>query len=323
MQVPLSEFRVVPYLAVDDIGDRIVNLMALWDGKEWHHWLPHAGKIIKMQMFGVVVGEYLAKRPEGPADLSISFLEFAWQRASWPELFGLWRQITDDVHNFAASTAKIEHFVSHRQVIGAGVSSFVQTELEYLLALARSTFDLLQEMVARIWARRVRSVDPIVETKRKRRSLPKEFSSMVLKGNRCSSADEIAAGYPISPGLANAYADAGLLFLKLRAVRDKVVHGGKAIELIFMTETGPCIHRSTGIFEELGVRAIPDVENNNLLSLWPVIAHVVFATIATCDHIAMALEHDVLFPPALAPQYSVYLRGFHSESLSRLKKWYE
>jgi hypothetical protein len=320
MQVNRDAFRILPYLAFDDLGERVVNLMPLWDGNEWHHWLPHEGRIIKMQMFGVVVGEYLAKQPEASTDLSISFLEFAWQRASWPELCGLWRHLTDDIHNFAASVAKLEHFVAHREVIGLGVSAFVQTELEYLLVLARSVFDLLQELVSLVWTKRVRLRDPALEAVRKRHRLPPEFSKVVLR-DKCEvrSAKEIAARFPVSPTLAGAYASAGAFFSRLRGVRDAIVHSGKGIDLILMSESGPCIHRTTPIMAELGLRAVPDAENENIVSLWPLVACVVFGTIDACDAIVESLARDVLFPPALAPGYSVFLRGFHHQGLLRLK----
>lgn len=323
MQVNRDALRAVPFLAVDDIGDRIVNLMPLWDGTAWHHWLPHQGGLIKMQMFGVVVGEYLAQVAEAPTDLSIPFLEFAWQRASWPELCGLWRHLTDDVHNLATCVAKLEHFVAEREAIGSGASAFVQTELEYLLVLARSVFDLLQELIARVWKQRVRLLDPAAEGERKRRELPAEFSRIVLKAkSEVRSAEEISAKFSVSPSMAGAYARAGAFFSRLRDVRDNIVHGGKAIEMIFLSEHGPSIHRTTQILEALGVSAVPEEENSNLLSLWPLVAHVVFGALTSCDRIVDALARDVMFPPPLAPGYFVFLRGFHNESLTRLKSRY-
>jgi len=323
MQLNPDALRALPFLAVDDMGDRVVNLMPLWDGTAWHQWLPHEGQLIKMQMVGVVVGEYLAQIAEAPTDLSIPFLGFAWQRASWPELCGHWRHLTDDIHNLATCVAKLEHFVSEREAIGLGACAFVQTELEYLMVLARSVFDLLQELIARVWKERVRLLDPAAEADRKQRELPAEFSRIVLKGkSEVRSAEEILAKFPVSPGLAGAYASAGAFFSRVRDVRDNIVHGGKAIEMIFLSERGPSVHRTTQILDALGVSAVPEEENSNLVLLWPLVARVVFGVLASCDRIVDALARDVLFPPPLAPGYSVFLRGFHNESLTRLRNQY-
>jgi hypothetical protein len=323
MRVNRAAFRNVPYLAFEALGDRVVNLMPLWDGREWHHWLPYQDGIVKMQMSGVIVGEYLATQAEAPTDLSIPLVNFAWQRASWPELCGLWRHLTDDIHNMAASVAKAEHFVAYRDAIGLGASAFLQTELEYLLVLARSVFDLVQELIARVWAKRISFLDPVAEAARKRCPLPAEFSKIVLRNKReLRTAEEIAMRFPLSPALAKAYASAGAHFSGMREVRDNIVHGGKAIDLIFMGERGPMISKTMGILEALGVSAVRDEENENLVSLWPLISHIVGGTLASCNSIVEALRHDVLFPPPLAPGYSVFLRGFHTPSLSRLNDMY-
>jgi hypothetical protein len=323
MRLNRDTLRVVPFLAVDDLGDRVVNLMPLWDGTAWHAWFPHGDRLIKMQMSGVVVGEYLAREAEAPTDLSIPFLEFAWQKASWPELSGHWRHLTDDIHNLATCVAKLEHFTAEREAIGSGASAFVQTELEYLPVLARSVFDLLQEVIARFWKHRLRLLDRAAEAERKRRELPPEFSRIVLRGKSDGrSAKEICERFRVSPTVAEAYASAGAFFSRLRDVRDNIVHGGKAIEMIFLGEDGPSIHRTTQILDALGASSVPVEGNGNLLSLWPLVAHVIFGSLASCDRIVDALARDVLFPPPLAPGYSVFLRGYHNGSLMRLRNQY-
>jgi hypothetical protein len=323
MQVCSDGLRAVPFLAVDGMGDRVVNLMPMWDGTAWHQWLPVRGGLMKVQIQGLAVGEYLARVAEASTDLSVLFLEFAWQRASWPELCDLWRHLTDDVHNFATCVAKIEHFVAERDRIGLGASAFVETELEYLLVLARSVFDLLQELIARVWKQRARLLDPAAEAERKRHALPAEFSRIVLRGKSdVRSAEEIAARFPVSSGLAGAYSAAGAFFSRLRDVRDSIVHGGKATPMVFLTDDGPSIHRTAPILEALGISATPEEQNSNLLSLWPLVAHVVFGVLTSCDRIVDALARDLLFPPPLAPGYSVFIRDYHNESLARLRRGY-
>jgi hypothetical protein len=92
-------------------------------------------------------------------DTWIQFVDLMWQRANWPEV-GRTIQGIDYFHLLATSVAKLRHFFEARETIGQGlISSFVQTELEYLITVARSVFDLL-EALATIWSQRVRLIDP-------------------------------------------------------------------------------------------------------------------------------------------------------------------
>jgi hypothetical protein len=324
MQVSRDAFREVPYLAAEHIGDRTVNLMPLWDGHEWHSWFPYEGRLVKLQMHGLVQGEYLAKHSEASSDLRIRVLEFAWQRASWPEAFPLWRHITDDIHNFATSVAKLEHFFAQRDAVGHGVCAFVQTELEYLLVLARSVFDLLQELISRVWSRRIRLLDPAADSRRKAHPLPLTFSKVVLRRKQhLRSAEDIVADFGVVPSLAAAYASAAGLFATLRQVRDAIVHGGRAVDMIFVTEVGFCVHRDCPLFTGLEIWSDLKKDNENLVALLPLVAHIVSGTIGACDMIVDGLSRDVQFPPEIAPDYHVYLRGFHNEALLRICKVYE
>jgi hypothetical protein len=84
-----------------------------------------------------------------------------WQRANWPEVGRTIQGIENYFHLLATSVAKLRHFFEARETIGQGlISSFVQTELEYLITVARSVFDLLREALATIWSQRVRLIDP-------------------------------------------------------------------------------------------------------------------------------------------------------------------
>src|SRR5262249_53279041 len=114
-------------------------------------------------------------------------------------------------------------------------------------------------------------------------------------------------------------ASAGVFFSKIRDLRDSIVHLGRSFEMVYLGEYGPAIHRTTQILDLLGVSAEPVEGNSNLLALWPLVAHVIFGTLTSCDKIFDALAGDVHSPPPLAPEYSVFLRGSHNESLIRLR----
>jgi archaeosine-15-forming tRNA-guanine transglycosylase len=120
----------------------------------------------------------------------------------------------------------------------------VPTELEYVLVLARSVFDLQQELIASLWSRRVRVVDSVAEARRKGRALPPSFSRMVLRDKqRVRTSDEIVAVVGLSPQLAAAYARTGTFFCGLREARDGIVHSGKSFDMIFCN--GPGLRRAS------------------------------------------------------------------------------
>lgn len=324
LNTSLDALKAVPYLAVEHIGDRTVNLMPLWDGDQWHSWFLTPKGFCKLQMHDLAQGEYLAQKAADDSDVYVRFLEFAWQRASWPEAFALWRHITDDVHNLATSVAKLEYFFAYRVAAGNGVCAFVQTELEYMVVLARSMFDLLQELIARVWSRRVRLLDAAAEAHRKAHPLPAAFSKVVLRHKeQLRTAEQIVADFGVGPALGAAYASTAPFFSSLRDVRDGIVHGGKALDMIFLTEKGFCVHRSLSVLTKLGGWSVQHRYSDNLVSLLPLVAHVVCGSIGACDAVIDALATEVQFPPELAPGYRVFVRSYHNDALLRLIRVHE
>ena len=120
--------------------------------------VQYAGRIIKGKIIDTAESDYVAKSAAQPSDLFIPFIHIMWQQASWSEICPLIVAISEDFHNMGTSVAKLKHFHDHRKQIGIkGAHKFALTELEYLVTLCRTTFDLLQEMIASIWKTKVRA----------------------------------------------------------------------------------------------------------------------------------------------------------------------
>jgi hypothetical protein len=161
-----TELAKLPHIKTTELNGRSVLLMPLWDGTAWNQWIdvPN-GQLIKVQVVDTIRSNYLAKAPVAEHDVRIEFVEFMWQRASWPEVSRLIVGICDDFHLLATCAAKMEHFHQTCKSIDQSlISSFIQTELEYLIVVARSVFDLLQEIIAHFWNNRVRLSDSRVRT---------------------------------------------------------------------------------------------------------------------------------------------------------------
>jgi len=241
--ITLDALRKVPYLKVDTLGGRTVKLMPFWDGERWHLWVPQPEGLIEGQIIDTVEGDYVGASPARPSDLLIPFVELMWQRASWPEVCPLISAISDDFHNMGTSVAKLRHFFDSRLTLPPAVPRrFACTELEYLVILARTVFDLLQETVALIWNNRVRLTDAKLEMRRKQRSLPEKFSRVVLQDKHMlRSAAEIEQQFGIPFPLAEEYSRQGPFFSELRDTRDRIVHSGHQVGVIFDTERGFCV----------------------------------------------------------------------------------
>jgi hypothetical protein len=228
MAVPKEELQQVLHLNLGALGDRVVNLMSLWDGEHRHSWLPVGDRVMKVQMVDVVEGPYLAKTAARHSDLLIPFVDLMWQRATWPEIVPLLTAICDDFRNVHRETKT--HVQHPPDAPCRSGREFASTELEYLVILARTIFDLLQEMMAKIWHQRVRLNDPTAKVIRKRRKLPDTFSSLCLEEKRrvCTTA-EIEARFALPKAMAEQCAAAAPFFWELHNVRDGVVHGARIL----------------------------------------------------------------------------------------------
>jgi len=263
--------------------------------------------------------DYVARNPVNDTDVIIPFIEFVWQRASWPEACPFISGIIHDFHNLATLVAKIDHYFNAREQIGKGVTLFVSTELEYLFILSKSVLDLLHETVASIWEKRIKLIDSAADGRK--RALPQKLSKILLKeGKVIRSTEEIAAKFSLPFSLAAAYASAATFFEKIRESRVAFVHGGKQPSWIFDTEKGFCVERGSREYNLFAIWREEHGYNERLVSARPLIAHVVFQTIATCNDLMEGFARQIRFPREIAPGYRIFTRGLHNAALTQLRK---
>ncbi|MBI3415127.1 MAG: hypothetical protein HY043_07375 [Verrucomicrobia bacterium] len=301
----------VPYLDLSRVGDRVVNLMPLWDGRSWKHWVPGPGGILEVEPIDVVESDYVAKEAACEHDLLIPFVELMWQRMTFPEVCPLIGAICDDFHNLGTTVAKLRHFHRTRDLLPeSDLGRFAATELEYLLVLSRTIFDLLQEVVSELFSERVRWADSGCEAKRKARKLPTKFSKVVLREKKdYRSVDEIHDCFGLPEIVARAYAERAMFFSNLRDSRDAVVHHGRSVGTVFATPRGFCIDPKEAPFSRYKCWKGDHYYNEHVASVLPWIAEIVLGTIDACNAIMYAIASVVIFPPDIAPGYRVFVRG--------------
>ena len=232
--ISVEELKKLPYLDVSALDDRTVNLMPLWDGTAWHMWFDTPIGLIAGKIVDTTEVDYVAKSAARSTDLFIPFVHIAWQQCSWREICPLIIAINQDFHNMGTSIAQLKHFQEFRKLIGdRGAHTFALTELEYLVTLCRTTFDLLQEMIAWIWKNKVRLLDERSEAFRLAHPLPKTFSRMVLQEKQeVRNTGEIETQFGLPTPLAEQYARVAHFFSDLRKIRDSVVHGGRGFGMM-------------------------------------------------------------------------------------------
>ena len=234
-----SAFWDLGEAAKREMDGRVLEAMPVWDGEQWTIWLPIGGGGLRpMHPTAALQTDYLARMAAHANDVSFPFLEFLWQRASWPDVIQVLKRLRRDVRNFATCLAKFDHYYSTRSVLGSGASTFVETEIEYLFTLSRSIFDLLQEVIVCIGAN-VELCDPLAGGRKV--VLPKFFRKVVLKDDAAVPAADIQSRFQLRPGLAESYASIAQFFAQVRRFRDDVVHRGTSVELVFVTERGFCV----------------------------------------------------------------------------------
>ncbi len=221
--VSAAELAKIAYLDPRAVDGRALLMMPFWDGVTWHLWTEAPpGSILELQIVNAVHSNYVAKQAAQETDIWIEFVDHMWQRANWPEVSRIILGIQDDFHLLATSVAKLRHFFETRDKIDQTlISSFVKTELEYLITVVRSVFDLLQEALAAIWNNRINLLDPAQEAIRKRHRLPNTFTKMAIQGrDTARPIEELTAQYAIPSVLAEQYYRFAPFYVSERARQD-------------------------------------------------------------------------------------------------------
>lgn len=321
---PVEPLSSIPYLDLAALGGRVLNLMPFWDGSEWHVWVSRDGGVLRLKTAGVAQTDYVAEAAAASSDLWIPFVEWVWQRASWSDIVPQIRALLDDFHNFATCADKLSTYHRFRKEIGDGTASYVVTELEYIFVLARSVFDLLYEIIRKLWDSRVRLLDQDAESRRRGRKLPESLSKVLLDGaGNPRTRDGVADRTGFPGALAQAWAEVAPFFCHVRKFRDRVVHGIGGSQTVFVTDRGFCVDPSSPAFSAF--RAVLDGYkfNDRLAALTPLVAHVVFNTIASCNAVMESFGSVIRLPDPIAPSHRVFMRGYHNEALLGLKVVFE
>ena len=139
---------------------------------------------------------------------------------------------------------------------------------------------------------------------------------MVLREKRSiRPPEDLIERHALPAPLANAYVGCAEFFSTIRDFRDKIVHGGLDIRLLYATERAFCIQKTFPLIERLGCTRADADDNENITSLLPMIAHVVMRTIGSCNALLRGLASQIALPPPMAPGQRVFIRAPNNRHL--------
>jgi len=142
---------------------------------------------------------------------------------------------------------------------------------------------------------------------------------MVLKNEQLMTTEQIQTKFYVPVELASFYHLHGPFFQVLRQYRDYIVHSGKDVNLIFVTEKGFAVSANVQPFMSFAVWNEEHMLPNRLASLRPIVAHVITETLRACEDFSQTIQKIIGFPPEIAPGFKLFLRGFHNRQLLEMK----
>jgi hypothetical protein len=303
----------IPYLDHATTAGRFLSSLTFYDRGDWHFWMlagePGHQRLFKMKGWPAEA-VYFAREAVEATDLYLSSVDFIGRIACYAELQKAVGGIQDDIFNLSASLAKLELLQASEEQIPHGLSRMATTEVEYIVLVCRSLFDLFQEVLVKLW-RRVQLLDSSIQKK----PLKNSFARTILNGEEVLTPEEISARFGMPMEIGSCYGRATEIFMALRRFRDNIVHHGSQMQHIFSGEGCFLIASQFAPFPGMVLWDKEERRENDLVPLIPAIETLVFRTLAVCDDFCIALSQHIRFPPPIVPHMRLFMRGYFTGRL--------
>ena len=311
--IPMAMLDEIPYLDHATIAGRFLSCLTFYDEGDWHFWMlagvPGDQHLFKMKGWPAEA-VYFAREPVEAGDLYLPSIDFTGRIACYSEVQKAVGGIRDDIFNLSASLAKLELLQGAKEQIPHGLSRMATTEVEYIVLVCRSLFDLFQEILVKLW-NRVRLLDGSIQKK----PLKDSFARTILNGEKVLTSEEISARFGMPMEIASCYGRATEIFLALRRFRDNIVHHGSQMQHIFNGEGCFLIGSQFTPFPDMVLWDEDERRENDLVPLIPAIETLVFRTLAVCDDFCIVLARHIQFPPPIVPDMHLFMRGYFTRRL--------
>ncbi len=321
MQIDSDDYRAIhpqnlPYLDIQALQGRPIPLHTFHDGNRWHMWFPMDNGLLQpIRILDSPEGTYLALRSVHGDDAFFPFIDFIYKHIAIRRADSFMSALISDIFNLGASLRKIDLLKASENCVGK--SRLVTTELEYLLILCRSMFDLLQEVSSRIW-----ETIQLTDTSINKKNLPSSFRKVVFENNAIRSSQEIQERFGLTPLIARWYSESAPFFCALRSARDAIIHQPVHEPVIYVEDRGFSIgiNSSPVSFQKI-VRWPEDVSANGKAGpLNYFVAYFVHETLLVCERFADAVRQEIQVPPSFAPKHFFLMRSPNMASLLGIRR---
>lgn len=309
-RIPLTELTRLPFVDHSPSDGRRVILAPYYEPnhRDWHLYIrTDAESLGRMAGGEPVYGGYFGKvAADAGRDIELPLATLVTQHLSFPKVYGRLQGLENDIHQFAAIMEKYHRIcaISAEPHISPGL--LAASELEYLLLLLRSMYDLLQGIVAAIAGLFVALDD---RSRRIVKELPDSFRDVVMKGDELRSGDQIVEKYRLPPQLANWYVAEAPAFREVRRLRDSIAHHGRTVPTIFELQEGLGLIVSDPIWSDYAVWPREARVDDKFGSVRALFAGLMLTGIGATARFADAIESCIQLPEAIGDGIRSYLRS--------------
>lgn len=305
--VSLSSLHAIPHLSRTLSADRVVASSTFYVGHQWHMWVI-AGDTLVPLVATPVDAIYFGEKPARPCDQFSALLNLVAQRTlKRGHILRCFSGLAEDLQGLAASISKVDFFHRHRDESDSELSRFVQTEIEHMLAQARSMYDLVHELLA------AHLSGGLLDTGMSPRpnKLPKSFADVTLKNDAVVPVEQIGSRYRVPVWLAECYYRHAFALQSLRAMRDAVMHSGRSVDFVFSCERGFAVHKAS--VPNVGFYSWPSgcEMETDLVPLRPLLVQIVLVVLAMMNDFADAIASHLRPTYDTVPGLYLYSRGPH------------
>lgn len=307
----------IPYLAHVPTDGRRVPLITYYDvdTQLFSTFLPDHGKsneIMVLPINEAIETVYLAKSPARETDCHLPFYETILQHFCFSDVWPLLRITQQDLINAIVSLHKyfvlLEYSANHRNTTGA---MMMRTEIEYIFANHRAFYDCLHK-IARTLHKKYKPKFP---------TLPLSFTEVVKKS-------DFATKYLLPQPLVDFYNKRTNVFLKMKDVRDNIIHWGHTMELLFECSDGFAVSIDDNLIKTIGaIKLWPErlLKPNRLGSVLAIIEFLTRDMYEAMQDLGRAcMESFIPNPPTtIAEEYKLFFRSPVSKHLVSLDEYRE
>ena len=312
----------LPYVADGvQLWGRAIVLLPYFshESTEWFGFFQHPDKSLqRVPLVDIVSGGFLASAPlKAGQDFYLPLEDLVFQRMSFP---GITRPLSglEDVIESFASLLELYEQVSHNcQEKRPGAPQTAQLLVNQLMIVARTAFDVLQT-ISREACATVKRIDD--RTKPLMQSLPRKdsFAQVALHKDEPRTPEALMRKFNMPKPLADFYNSYAPFLVKIRNIRDGIVHRGHNAGFVFNVDQGLAVLTKERPWNQLQIWDEGSLTNKNLGSLRKLFAYVISEVIAATSRFGETFASCVLLPEPLSSGNHVLLRGPLNHHLLRL-----